>query len=417
MGLLSAQLQRPGLLGGYNPAQPVIAPAAAQAQALLAQPMPSAAPAPRRGVNPLRVLDGFLFGPGTIGENIDRERMRPQVQAEAERARIERERIAELVRSLPQEAQIAFALNPEKLGEALSTRSEARVLDQGDVYLENGRPSYAAPFEAAPGSSVFDPLNPNAPIARAPSEAKVAGGALVDGEGRVLYRGPQVEGVASTADAFYTPEIAGGQGGGAPVIARQARPDGYTLAPGQQRYENGVMVGESTAQRPMTAVDRRQLREDQDAVQSVTGVNERLDRTLTQINNGTLNFGPVANATASIRNRLGMSDENSRNQASFRATMESLRNESLRLNAGVQTDGDAQRAWNELFSNINDEGVVKQRLAEIKALNERAIQYRQDRIADAQAQGGGAQSASPSAANITPEQARQMLRERGVAGY
>ena len=72
----------------------------------------------------------------------------------------------------------------------------------------------------------------------------------------------------------------------------------------------------------------------------------------------------------------GMSDENSRNMASFKSSLEKLRNDSLRLNTGVQTDGDAQRAWNELFENINDGGVVTQRLAEIKRLNARAVQLR-----------------------------------------
>ncbi|MCY1231709.1 hypothetical protein D9M72_441690 [compost metagenome] len=42
----------------------------------------------------------------------------------------------------------------------------------------------------------------------------------------------------------------------------------------------------------------------------------------------------------------------------------------------MQTDGDAQRAWNELFQNINDTEVVKQRLSEIKRINERAVDLR-----------------------------------------
>jgi hypothetical protein len=46
------------------------------------------------------------------------------------------------------------------------------------------------------------------------------------------------------------------------------------------------------------------------------------------------------------------------------------------LNAGVQTDGDAQRAWNELFANINDTELVKNRLAEIQRINERAVNIR-----------------------------------------
>ena len=49
---------------------------------------------------------------------------------------------------------------------------------------------------------------------------------------------------------------------------------------------------------------------------------------------------------------------------------------SLRLNKGVQTEGDAQRAWNEILTNINDPQLVMQRLAEVQAINERAANIR-----------------------------------------
>lgn len=45
----------------------------------------------------------------------------------------------------------------------------------------------------------------------------------------------------------------------------------------------------------------------------------------------------------------------------------------------MQTDGDAQRAWNELLTNINDPRVVRQRLVEIQSLNERAAKLRMAR--------------------------------------
>ncbi|MNY53581.1 hypothetical protein D3C86_1893470 [compost metagenome] len=58
------------------------------------------------------------------------------------------------------------------------------------------------------------------------------------------------------------------------------------------------------------------------------------------------------------------------------STLEKLRNDSLRLNKGVQTEGDAQRAWNELLANINDPKLVEQRLGEILAINQRAGELR-----------------------------------------
>lgn len=76
--------------------------------------------------------------------------------------------------------------------------------------------------------------------------------------------------------------------------------------------------------------------------------------------------------------------------------MERLRNESLRLNAGVQTEGDAQRAWNELFGNLNDESVVKAQLQRIQQLNNRAIQFRQGRLSAIENQSfGGSPSSAP----------------------
>jgi hypothetical protein len=76
----------------------------------------------------------------------------------------------------------------------------------------------------------------------------------------------------------------------------------------------------------------------------------------------------------------GMSTEESRNFATFKSNMERLRNESLRLNTGVQTDGDAQRAWNELFQNINDTKLVQQRLQEIQRINARGVELQKLKI-------------------------------------
>jgi hypothetical protein len=85
-------------------------------------------------------------------------------------------------------------------------------------------------------------------------------------------------------------------------------------------------------------------------------------------------------ANAFIRNNAGASTEETRNLASFRADLERLRNESLRLNTGVQTEGDAQRAWSELIANMNDPAVVLRRLQEIQTYNNRAIELRQNLI-------------------------------------
>jgi hypothetical protein len=130
------------------------------------------------------------------------------------------------------------------------------------------------------------------------------------------------------------------------------------------------------APKPMPAAALKMQQEATDAIGTAAGINADLDAVNKQITDGKLTFGPVSNLISGAKNAVGMSDESSRNLASFKTNLEKLRNDSLRLNKGVQTDGDAQRAWNELFQNINDPEVVKQRLGEIKRINERAVQLR-----------------------------------------
>lgn len=97
-----------------------------------------------------------------------------------------------------------------------------------------------------------------------------------------------------------------------------------------------------------------------------------LGKYLSQLNEGKLELGFVANPVQEAKNYLNAADDKSSNYASFRAGLEKLRNDSLRLNKGVQTEGDSQRAWNELFQNVTSEKVVKDRLQEIMQINKRA---------------------------------------------
>jgi hypothetical protein len=107
-----------------------------------------------------------------------------------------------------------------------------------------------------------------------------------------------------------------------------------------------------------------------------------------QIQAGRLKFGPVRNLVNTGKNIAGISDEESRSFGTFKSTLEKLRNDSLRLNAGVQTDGDAQRAWNELFQNINDTAFVNQRMTEIRRINQRAAQLHEARLGVLRANSG-----------------------------
>jgi len=117
-----------------------------------------------------------------------------------------------------------------------------------------------------------------------------------------------------------------------------------------------------------------------DAIGTAGGINKMLSGVEQKIADKKVKFGPVSNLINQGLNAVGSSTEESRNFASFKSDLEKIRNESLRLNSGVQTDGDAQRAWNELFQNINDTDLVKQRLGEIKSLNNRAVELQKLKV-------------------------------------
>lgn len=151
--------------------------------------------------------------------------------------------------------------------------------------------------------------------------------------------------------------------------AQSAQQFGARLAFDKSKPLDGSM-------KPMPPAALKMQQAELDAIGIAGGIQADLGAVEKQIKGGKLEFGPVNNLIEKGRNLAGMSNEASRNKASFKSTLEKLRNDSLRLNAGVQTDGDAQRAWNELFENINDKGVVTQRLDEIKRLNERAVNMR-----------------------------------------
>lgn len=136
----------------------------------------------------------------------------------------------------------------------------------------------------------------------------------------------------------------------------------------------------AAADKPIPTQALSLLVKEQDALATASNIRQRLADIRTKIDGGTLDFGPLRNMKNQALNLMGTSSEESRNFASFKSTLEKLRNDSLRLNAGVQTDGDAQRAWNELFANITDKDYVKQRLEEIDGYNAEAMRIRQSNI-------------------------------------
>ena len=138
------------------------------------------------------------------------------------------------------------------------------------------------------------------------------------------------------------------------------------------------MKQQSKGRLPTSAL--KMQNEELDAIGAASSIKADMASIRSQIESGKLKLGPMSNLAGQARNYIGMSDDNSRNLASFTASLEKMRNESLRLNKGVQTEGDAVRAWDELVANMNDPKLVQQRLAEIEAMNDRAVNLRQMNI-------------------------------------
>jgi hypothetical protein len=148
----------------------------------------------------------------------------------------------------------------------------------------------------------------------------------------------------------------------------------------QTTSQPAAQVNINTGDKPLPASIVRQQDEIIDRLTTARSIQSDMAAFARQIDEGKLDFGPVRNLVNQGRNLAGASNEESRNFASFKSGLEKLRNDSLRLNTGVQTDGDAQRAWSELFQNINDRDLVRQRLREIEAINARGAQLQEYRL-------------------------------------
>lgn len=117
--------------------------------------------------------------------------------------------------------------------------------------------------------------------------------------------------------------------------------------------------------------------EDEDASQLRTALELTADteawskRVKGMAQSGDPNLGLAQNMGSRILNYVGLGTPESADYAELKAFATRLVNESLRLNKGVQTEGDAQRAASELLSNLNDPTVVARQMDVLNALNRR----------------------------------------------
>lgn len=113
------------------------------------------------------------------------------------------------------------------------------------------------------------------------------------------------------------------------------------------------------------------------AISTAMGINVDFANITKQLENNKFDPGLFSKIESSARNYFGASTPESRAYGSYKTKLEKIRNDSLRLNKGMQTEGDATRAMNEIIANANDKEFVKLRLKELQVINRRAIELRQ----------------------------------------
>ena len=150
----------------------------------------------------------------------------------------------------------------------------------------------------------------------------------------------------------------------------------------QYRTSGGVGGTPGRTGRPMSPSVQSKEDEDIGDIQSVQSINTQIDQILTKLDpkTGDLALGPINNLISQGQNLAGLSTPGSRDFAVLEATLEKMRNDSLRLNKGVQTEGDAIRAWNEITKYMTDPAVVTEQLKRVRVLNAQAAQQRLQRI-------------------------------------
>ena len=167
------------------------------------------------------------------------------------------------------------------------------------------------------------------------------------------------------------------------------------------------------AQKPMPVTALRMIEDNKQAIFTAENINGMMQETLGQLESGSLKFGPLSNWSNKALNWAGQSTPESQQYANAQANFEKMRNDSLRLNKGTQTEGDAQRAWKELFENMNDEKIVADRLRKIIDYNTRAVEERQgmlDEIYTNYGREGAPQPQQPAQQQAAPQQ-RPAIRQ------
>lgn len=288
------------------------------------------------------------------------------------------------------------------------------VVDGVVVDLDTGQPIYTAPPKPSErktvtvGNTVID-VATGQPIFTAPekpAERKTAivNGVLVDTQtGQPIYgtpikQAPEVRDFADGTTRQYDPETQTYK-----VVARKPQGEGksmYASTPTADPTTGrlvflptrpGLPVVDAAtgkpvdytgkvATKPMPAALQKSEEEDFDNGQAAINLANDSQKYLSSISKGQIKFGTLTGPALKTQSMFGSSDPDVIARNEFERFKTTLVNESLRLNKGTQTEGDAVRAAKELQSaeSAADAGKAIQTLRDLNA--RRAQDYQQSII-------------------------------------
>jgi hypothetical protein len=153
-----------------------------------------------------------------------------------------------------------------------------------------------------------------------------------------------------------------------------------------QLLDRRLESAETIAANRQAAADRKgarlnpslQKEEDNDfgMIDGAKGAANDIQPVIENLKTGTLQLGALRNAYNASRNFFGSSTPESQAFAELERGITRITNESLRLNKGVQTEGDAQRAAKEVIAAFgkNDTALMTKALEDLQRINLRAAE-------------------------------------------
>ena len=108
--------------------------------------------------------------------------------------------------------------------------------------------------------------------------------------------------------------------------------------------QDGKPVQGRAQEKPMPTKILDMQQDALDTLGQFSAVNADIRKLRGQLDSGQIKLSAAGNLANNARNFVGASNEKSQNFATLQSTVEKIRNTTLLLNKGVQTEGDAQRA-------------------------------------------------------------------------